>query len=106
MKQAVQINIQGHEFSLKTDLPVARVEEVAAFVNAQIEQIAGADRSVDTYRAVVLALLNVAGLYLHQEGTPEQNLVAAQDPRLNQRLEKLAGRIEDALKDPQGTLDF
>ena len=40
MKQSVQVNIQGQEFSLKTDLPVAEVEAVADFVNEQIGQIA------------------------------------------------------------------
>jgi len=110
MKQAVQVNIQGQEFSLKTDLPVARVEAVADFVNGQIEAIAGADRSVDTYRAVVLALLNVAGLYLHQDQQPgvpvEQESGEPLDAQLGSRLEQLAVRLESALKDPQGTLDF
>lgn len=101
MKQPVQVNIQGQEFSLKTDLPIAQVEAVAEFVNDQIEAITGADRSGDTYRAVVLALLNVSGLYLCQDGAP-----SGCDEQLGQRLEQLASRLEDALKDPQGTLDF
>lgn len=110
MKQAVQVNIQGQEFSLKTDLPVAQVEAVADFVNGQIEAITGADRSVDTYRAVVLALLNVAGLYLHNDQEARAAAVsvgdAQPDAQLGQRLEQLAVRLEEALKDPQGTLDF
>jgi len=106
MKQAVQVNIQGQEFSLRTDLPIARVEAVADFVNSQIEAIAGADRSVDTYRAVVLALLNVAGLYLSRDAAAEPAVGSGSDVQLGQRLEQLATRLEDALKDPQGTLDF
>ncbi len=109
MKQAVQVNIQGQEFSLKTDLSPAQVEEVAGFVNEQIGRIAGADRSVDTYRAVVLALLNVTGLYLH--GTAPQQAEAnrtqsCEDGDWSERLASLAERLEEALKDPQGTLDF
>jgi len=106
MKQAVQVNIQGQEFSLKTDLPVSQVEEIADFVNDQIGRIAGSDRSVDTYRAVVLALLNVAGLYLHGEGAPPAQETGEHDDALRQRLEALTERLEEALKDPQGTLDF
>jgi len=106
MKQAVQVNIQGQEFSLKTGLPEDQVEAVADFVNEQIDTIAGADRSVDTYRAVVLALLNVAGLYLHQGQVPQATAESGHDDPFDQRLEQLAARIEDALKDPQGTLDF
>ncbi|PLY00186.1 MAG: hypothetical protein C0624_12515 [Desulfuromonas sp.] len=106
MKQTVQVNIQGQEFSLRTDLPTAQVEAVADFVNAQIDAISGADRSVDTYRAVVLALLNVAGLYLHQEQAPASPDTSGGNADLDQRLKLLVGRMEDALKDPQGTLDF
>lgn len=106
MKQAVQVNIQGQEFSLKTDLSVAQVEEIADFVNTQIGQIAGSDRSVDTYRAVVLALLNVAGLYLHQDKAPVGSEDSQVDETFLKRLEGLKERLEEALKDPQGTLDF
>ena len=105
MKQSVQVEIQGQEFSLRTDLPAAEVQEVADFVNDQIGRIAGPDHSADTYRAVVLALLNVAGLYLGQK---KGDAVSPEAPVTGsvERLEHLVTRIEDALRDPQGMLDF
>jgi len=105
VKRSVQVTILGQEYALKTDLPAAKVEEIATFVNDQVGQIASHDRSSDTFRAVVLALLNVSGLYLHGDRKGAKAGHAA-DPETSHRLERLAERIAEALKDPQGTLNF
>jgi len=105
MKRSVQVTILGQEYALKTDLPTAKVEEVAAFVNDQIGQIARHDRSADSFRAVVLALLNVAGLYLHGDGESVAPGPTCESEQ-RERLERLAERLAEALKDPQGTLNF
>ena len=106
MKRSVQVMIQGQGYALRTDMPEDKVMEVADFVNGQIEQILRADTTVDSYRAVVLALLNVAGGFLHGEQSGEEPHLESIDPGQQKRLEELAGRLEDALRDPQGTLNF
>jgi len=106
MKRAVQLNLLGQELALKTDLPEEQVLKVAEFVAAQVEMIRGADRNVDSYRAVVLALMNVAGLYLHGGADPDGASVAQPPAEMTSRLEGLVERIEEALRDPQGKLNF
>ena len=106
MKQSVQVMIQGQEFSLKTDLPAEKVQKVADFVNEQIDKISGPEQTVDSFRAVVLVLLNVAGLYLNQDSDTCSEESAIPDQQGMERLEQLAMRIEDALRDPQGDLGF
>jgi len=104
MKRTVQVTLLGQELALKTDLPEEQVLKVADFVNAQVDLIRGADRNVDSYRAVVLTLMNVAGLYLHGGGESGDSATAPDDTA--PRLENLVERIEGALRDPQGTLNF
>lgn len=64
MKRPVQVTVLNQQYAIRSDAPVAEVQEVARFVNEQIEQIQRSNRSVDTMNTVVLALLNVAGQYL------------------------------------------
>jgi cell division protein ZapA (FtsZ GTPase activity inhibitor) len=106
MKRSVQVMIQSQEYALRTDMPEDKVMEIADFVNGQIEQVLRADNTVDSYRAVVLALLNVAGIYLHAGQSAEVSSEGSVDSGQQQRLEELVGRLEDALRDPQGTLNF
>ncbi len=64
MKQAVSVTILGQHITLKSEAPPEEVREVAAFVNAKVAEVMAAGRTVDTQNAAILALLNIAGLYL------------------------------------------
>lgn len=91
MKQAVSVTILGQHITLKSEAPPEEVREVAAFVNAKVAEVMAAGRTVDTQNAAILALLNVAGLYLRLRDQAE---VGGQEAEL--RLRQLLQRLEQA----------
>lgn len=91
MKQAVSITILGQHITLKSEAPPEEVREVAAFVNAKVAEVMATGRTVDTQNAAILALLNIAGLYLRLR---EQTEGVGQEAEL--RLQLLLQRVEQA----------
>jgi cell division protein ZapA len=91
VKQAVSVTILGQHITLKSEAPPEEVREVAAFVNAKVAEVMAAGRTVDTQNAAILALLNVAGLYLRLR---EQTEGGGQEAEL--RLRQLLQRVEQA----------
>lgn len=94
MKQAVSVTILGQHITLKSEAPPEEVREVAAFVNAKVAEVMAAGRTVDTQNAAILALLNVAGLYLRLR---DQSEVGGQEAEL--RIRQLLLRLEQACPD-------
>lgn len=93
MKQAVSVTILGQHITLKSEAPPEEVREVAAFVNAKVAEVMAGGRTVDTQNAAILALLNVAGLYLRLreqagEGSRDDHDGDARLRQLLQRLEQ------------------
>lgn len=88
MKQAVSVTILGQHITLKSEAPPEEVREVAAFVNAKVAEVMAAGRTVDTQNAAILALLNIAGLYLRLRDESEGGGREG-DVRLRQLLQRL-----------------
>lgn len=94
MKQAVSVTILGQHITLKSEAPPEEVREVAAFVNAKVAEVMAGGRTVDTQNAAILALLNVAGLYLRLREQTEGGGLEDQQGEL--RLRQLLQRLEQA----------
>lgn len=91
MKQSLQVSILGQQFFLRSDSPPEQVQQIAEFVEGQIQEITASGRVADSLQAAVLALLNVSARYLQggsQDGLP---------PDAAERLRQMIGRIERAL---------
>jgi cell division protein ZapA len=95
VKQAVAVTILGQQFTLKSEAPPEEVREVAAFVNAKVAEVMAGGRTVDTLNAAILALLNVAGLYLRL-----RDEAAARGGDIEQRLQQLLLRLEHSCPVP------
>lgn len=89
MKQVAQVTILGQQYTFKSDTDPKAIEHVADFVNSRIDEVIASGRTADTLGAAVLALMNVAGEYLQLRDGNEAILV-------QERLEKLLGRLEEA----------
>jgi cell division protein ZapA len=91
LNQPVQVTILGQQYMVKSEAPAEEVRKVADFVNARIEEVSAASKTVDSLNVAVLALLNVSGSYLRlKEQSPT-------DEQLEERLRHLLGRLEQAL---------
>jgi cell division protein ZapA (FtsZ GTPase activity inhibitor) len=91
VKQSLQVSILGQQFHLRSDAPPEQAQRIAAFVEAQINEVTASGRVTGTLPAAVLALLNVSAKYL--QGGEAVHLPAESV----ERLQRLAGRIEQAL---------
>lgn len=72
MKLTHQVTILGQQYNLRTEATSEQVQEVVDFIHQMLEDIATHRKTVDTLDIVVLALLNVAGSYLHLKKNAEQ----------------------------------
>lgn len=92
MKNVARVTILGQEYVFKTDADPQKIEQIADFVNARIDEVVASGRGADTVGVVVLALMNVAGDYfqLLNGGTDCSGNVQG-------RLEQLLAKVEEAL---------
>lgn len=88
---AVQVEIFGHTYSLRTDAEEEHVRRVAGLVDAKMREVAAGTRSVSTVHVAVLAALDIASECVKTEDGAKR-LVAD----LEARLEALARRIASA----------
>jgi cell division protein ZapA len=95
LREAVQVVILGQEYTIRSDAPADEVRRVAVFVNERINEVMSAGRIADSLSGVVLALMNVAGVYLRLQKR-EQG-----DPEIFHRLEKMLHRLESADLEPE-----
>jgi cell division protein ZapA (FtsZ GTPase activity inhibitor) len=93
VKHSLQVSILGQQFHLRSDSPPEQVQRVAEFVEARINEVTASGRVAGTLQAAVLALLNVSAKYLDQDAG------AAPPEDAGERLQRLVGRIEQALAD-------
>lgn len=93
MKQSLQVSILGQQFHLRSDSSPEQVQRVAEFVEARINEVTASGRVAGTLQAAVLALLNVSAKYLDQDAGAEP------PDGTGERLQRLVGRIEQALAD-------
>ena len=92
MKNVARVTILGQEYAFKTVANPDEIEQVATFVNARIDEVLASGRGADTVGVVVLALMNIAGDYLHLLNGNGDDVGNVQS-----RLERLLARVEEAL---------
>jgi cell division protein ZapA len=88
LKEAVQVTILGHEYTIKSDAPAEEVHRVAVFVSERIKEVMTAGKLADSLDGAVLALMNVAGAYLRLRSRED----GAQEAM--SRLEDILRRLE------------
>ena len=90
MKQTVQVQILGREYTLRSQQSQQQVQRVADFVTEMLKETA-AGRTVDTRDLTVLTLLNLAGKYLQLvDGQGQQQ---TDDSRLLKLIETLESSV-------------
>lgn len=94
MKQSIQVTILGQQYTLRSESDPGEVLRIAEFVDRRVAEVQSAARTADSYTAVVLALLNVAGeLFTAKCSEPAGDEGAA-------RLQQLLARVEAACEEP------
>lgn len=85
-KRSIEVEIFGHRYTLKTEIPEEQVKRVAEYVDGKMKEVAEGTKSVDSLHIAILTALNIAQDYLQERGTTEQLL---------QQIEEKADRLEE-----------
>ena len=88
------VEIYGQRLGLRADGDVARLEELARFVDNRMRDVAEKSSSVDTVKIAVLTALNIAD-ELFQERETDQD---ARQERLEEQAVRLVSKLEEAMK--------
>lgn len=89
MKQAHLITVLGREIPVRSSASAEKVRAVEALVNSQIDRIRGGITSTDPQLLAILALLNLAELYLELQVRHESSASEARVAQLLDRLDKV-----------------
>ena len=85
------VEIFGQKLSVRADGDVARLEELARFVDSRMREIAERSASVDTVKIAVLTAMNIADeLFCERDKDQDdrQRTLANQAERLVQKIEQ------------------
>jgi cell division protein ZapA len=85
-KRSIEVEIFGHRYTLKSDVPEEQVKRVAEYVDGKMQEVAQGTKSVDSLHIAMLTALNIAQDYLQEKGTNEELL---------QRIEEKADRLDE-----------
>ncbi|RMH59369.1 MAG: cell division protein ZapA [Zetaproteobacteria bacterium] len=67
MTHAVEVQIMGHKYTIRTDDDPELVQRAAAMIQAQIDELRRAGAAVASDRLLLLVAMNLAGELLHKE---------------------------------------
>lgn len=96
--ESVTVKIYGETYPLRTAEPVARLEELARYVDGRMREVAASGRVVATSKIAVLAALHIADeLFRLREAAAA---TPPQPDALDRRLTELARILERALAPP------
>lgn len=93
MKQSIPVTILGQHYAVRSDSAPEEVRRIADFVNQRINEAQQAARTGNSFTAVVLALLNVAGELVQAQ---KQLPFAVEG---GERLQRLLARVEAACEE-------
>lgn len=85
MRLSHRIRIMGRELQVKTDAPAEVVSEIESFVNARLAESESLVSGADSQLTAIIALMNVAELYLSS--------VRAREAAGREATEKVVGMI-------------
>jgi cell division protein ZapA len=95
----VHVEIFGQTYAVKAGADPAYVEKLAAFVDAQMKDVARSSGAVDTVRVAVLAALNLADecLGLRRALDESKSRTVSDGKDHDERLQRLARALGTAL---------
>jgi len=93
MNRGVKVQIYGQSYTIFGELEEAYVQQLAAYVDARMQAIAGMTSTVDTQKAAVLAALSIAD-ELHSSRKEK----GEHEELLKEQAERCLTLVERALK--------
>jgi cell division protein ZapA len=83
-KHVVNVNIQGAEYTLRTETPPEHARAIAAYVDQVINETIESGARIESHKAAILAALRIAGELFEARGATTE--LAAEMNRLSDEI--------------------
>ena len=92
MNRSVTVSVAGQRLVIRTSANSAYVEELAQFVDAKVDEIRGAGRTVSTQSLALLAAMNIADelFQLRESQRQLKRQVREKSERILRQLDRVA----------------
>jgi cell division protein ZapA len=93
VERLVEVNILGHEYTVKTDADVEYIQEIANYVDKKMSEIVRNTKTVSTLNVAILAALNIADDFF-KERDKREDLLAQVESRSNEIVEAIDTQLK------------
>ncbi len=94
LKNRCQVEVFGRRYTLRSDADEAYAQELAAFVNQKMTELAGGTKTVDFSKVAVFAALNIAHEFF--QATKQQK---ESEAMINRKTRDLIDSIEEQFEE-------
>lgn len=93
MERFVEVNILGHDYTVKTDAETEYIQEIASYVDKKMSEIVRNTKTVSTLNVAILAALNIADEFFKEMQKREELI-----EEVEHRSEEIVKTIDSQLK--------
>ena len=93
MERFVEVNILGHDYTVKTDAETEYIQEIARYVDKKMSEIVRNTKTVSTLNVAILAALNIADEFFKEMQKREELI-----QEVEHRSEEIVKTIDSQLK--------
>ena len=93
MERFVEVNILGHDYTVKTDAETEYIQEIASYVDKKMSEIVRNTKTVSTLNVAVLAALHIADEFFKEMQKREELI-----DEVEHRSEEIVKTIDSQLK--------
>jgi len=93
VEKLVEVNILGHEYTVKTDTDEEYIQEIASYVDKKMSEIVRNTKTVSTLNVAILAALNIADDFFKERDKTEDLLTQVEN-RSNEIVEAIDTQLK------------
>jgi len=93
VERFVEVNILGHDYTVKTDAETEYIQEIARYVDKKMSEIVRNTKTVSTLNVAILAALNIADEFFKEMQKREELI-----EEVEHRSEEIVKTIDSQLK--------
>jgi cell division protein ZapA len=93
VERFVEVNILGHDYTVKTDAETEYIQEIARYVDKKMSEIVRNTKTVSTLNVAILAALNIADEFFKEMQKREELI-----QEVEHRSEEIVKTIDSQLK--------
>ncbi len=101
MERLIEVNIFGHDYTVKTDADSEYIQEIASYVDKKMGEIVKNTKTVSTLNTAILAALNIADDLFKEKEKREELLTEVEN-----RSEEIVKTIDTQLKQYNGGKEY